>query len=220
MRARVLLAVKATQFERFGSTGRDPRLRALLESGDPRAAHVRQNHEETVRSRTRVRRILQAAGFDVRVAYRSRPIPDGSADLVVIVGGDGTVLDFARLIGSTPVLAVNSSPSTSVGHFCCATADTLESVLDRVFAGRAQPLSLSRIRVTVDGEPAHWPALNDVLFAHANPAATSRYLLRIGDVAEVQKSSGIWISTSAGSTGAIRSAGGECMDLSDRKSVV
>src|SRR4030095_2940770 len=46
------------------------------------------------------------------------------------------------------------------------------------------------------------------LFANRSPAGTSRYILRAGNRWEEQKSSGIWIATGAGSTGALRSAGG------------
>src|SRR4029077_5042421 len=60
-------------------------------------------------------------------------------------------------------------------------------------------------------------ALNDVLLTHSSPGATSRYVLRVGRVEEVQRSSGLWISTAAGSTAGIRGAGGRVLPLlSDR----
>jgi NAD+ kinase len=61
--------------------------------------------------------------------------------------------------------------------------------------------------------------LNEALFCHASPAATSRYILRVaredGTVLaeEEQKSSGIWAGPAAGSTAAQRSAGGEVLPL-------
>jgi NAD+ kinase len=55
------------------------------------------------------------------------------------------------------------------------------------------------------------------LIAHANPAAVTSYTLQLGDISELQKSSGIWIATAAGSTAAIRSAGGRVMPLRSRK---
>ena len=42
--------------------------------------------------------------------------------------------------------------------------------------------------------------INDVLIAHKNPAATSRYLLELNKTKEEQRSSGIWIATPMGST--------------------
>ncbi len=127
------------------------------------------------------------------------------------------MLDVARHVAETPVLAVNSSPSSSVGHFCRTTAEGFEAVLARVLAGQEVPVSLTRIRIVVDGVPHPDPALNDVLVAHRVPAATSRYILHVGTESEEQKSSGVWVSTAAGSSGAIRSAGGDLMDLGDER---
>jgi NAD+ kinase len=59
--------------------------------------------------------------------------------------------------------------------------------------------------------------LNDVLICHANPAAMSRYTIRIGTVCEEHRNSGIWFSSAAGSTGAIFSAGGRRMPLESRQ---
>ena len=59
--------------------------------------------------------------------------------------------------------------------------------------------------------------LNDLLVAHANPAAMTSYTLDIGSVSEPQRSSGLWIATAAGSTAAIRAAGGRILPLRSRK---
>ena len=47
-----------------------------------------------------------------------------------------------------------------------------------------------------------------MLIANQHPASTSRYTVHVGGKKEEQKSSGIWISTSIGSTAAILGAGG------------
>ncbi len=61
--------------------------------------------------------------------------------------------------------------------------------------------------------------LNEVLYCHASPAATSKYILRVRATAgrteheEEQRSSGMWIGPAAGSTAAQRSAGGQILPL-------
>ena len=60
-------------------------------------------------------------------------------------------------------------------------------------------------------------ALNDVLFCHECPASTTRYELTVGDRAEQQMSSGIWVASAAGSTAAIRAAGGRSMPAGSRR---
>lgn len=151
------------------------------------------------------------------------------ADLVITIGGDGTFLTVARHVVETPLFGVNSSPTTSTGHYCAATAATFAERLDDVLGDRVRPTALTRIAVEVDGgqtglapQPAPpaspaLPALNDVLFAHRVPVASTRYALKLGDHAELQLSSGIWVSTASGSTGAMGSAGGEIMRVDDRR---
>ncbi len=212
---RVLLAMKVSLYEIYGLRRRDGDLLDLLAANDPRVAKVRASHEETVSARQQVRTTLKAAGLQVVQTRRLSGVHDEGFDLIVVVGGDGTVLDVARRIMKTPLLAVNSSPSSSIGHFCCATAETLPGVLEEVLSGERQPTPLTRIRVSVNDQPEPLAVLNDVLIAHRIPAATSRYVLHVGDRSEEQKSSGVWVSTAAGSTGAILSAGGAAMDMRD-----
>jgi len=59
--------------------------------------------------------------------------------------------------------------------------------------------------------------LNDALFCHASPAATSRYIVSLDGIEEEQKSSGFWIGPAAGSTAAQRSAGGKVLSLGSQK---
>src|SRR6185295_10984691 len=72
---------------------------------------------------------------------------------------------------------------------------------------------IHRMSVAINGKPVREQAFNDVLIAHKNPAAMTRYRLTIGASAEQQRSSGLWISTAAGSTAGIRSAGGRRMPI-------
>jgi len=71
--------------------------------------------------------------------------------------------------------------------------------------------------VTVNGGIKSKRVLNDVLFCHASPAATSRYILRHGRTREEQRSSGIWVGPAAGSTAAQRSAGGRILPISSKQ---
>lgn len=209
----VLLTSKVTLYEMTNLERRDPTLVRMLREGDPAVAAIESSHLETVYARDAVRAVLESSKIRVHEARRLGRIPNGKYDLIVAVGGDGTVLDVARYVDATPVLAVNSSPSSSYGYFSCATADTLEPMLARVLADGVEPVELTRIALEVDGRRHPHSVLNDVLFCNAVPAATSRYVLGIGDDEESQKSSGVWVATAAGSTGAIRSAGGVVVDI-------
>ena len=72
------------------------------------------------------------------------------------------------------------------------------------------------MEISINGRATRELAFNDVLFAHKNPAAMTRYRVTVGSTLEDQKSSGAWIATAAGSTAGIRSAGGKRMPLESR----
>jgi NAD+ kinase len=187
----------------------DPEAQAIAQ----RVGLAKREHAATV---ARVRSSLEGHPGVEWLETVSAPILAG-ADLVVTIGGDGTFLTVARHAGTTPLLGVNSSPSTSTGHFCAALPHTFDEVLGACLAGERAPTALTRIRADIDGAELPFDALNDVLFANRVPVASTRFAIRIGDVSELQLSSGIWIATASGSTAAIRSAGGEVRPVGDQR---
>jgi NAD+ kinase len=130
-----------------------------------------------------------------------------TADLVVTVGGDGTVFTANKLDSSSPYLTVNSDPTNSIGHFTRANGATVAEVAERWRAGRATIEEVPRLRVSAGGRS--WEILNDCLFSSENPAAMTKYLLEVDGLREQQRSSGVWVATAAGSTAAIHSAGAD-----------
>lgn len=138
------------------------------------------------------------------------------ADFVISVGGDGTLLSASHYVRAGMMLGVNSAPGDSVGHFCSVNRANFAARLEAILSLKWRATELARLQVTLDGKPLGELALNDVLIAHYCPAATTRYLLRVGALEEEQRSSGIWIATAAGSTAGIGSAGGRHMPLRSR----
>jgi NAD+ kinase len=136
---------------------------------------------------------------------------------VVAVGGDGTLLGASHNVGKTPILGVNSAPDSSVGFFCAADAGTARTMLAQALEGDLAEMALTRMAVSLNGQIRHRRVLNEALYCHASPAATSRYILRLGRVKEEQKSSGFWVGPAAGSTAAQRSAGGRILPLGSKQ---
>jgi NAD+ kinase len=139
-----------------------------------------------------------------------------SAHFVISVGGDGTLLAAAHWVSGARLLGVNSAPRSSVGYLTSTRRASLMRDLTRIAKGTWLPQQVSRLEVALDGKPLP-PALNDVLVAHEQPAATSRYRLHLGKQAEEHRSSGLWVASAAGSTAGIRSAGGQPMPLDARR---
>lgn len=141
----------------------------------------------------------------------------GRARFVVSVGGDGTLLTASHYLEKATLLGINSAPRDSVGYLALCRRATISKTLDAIASGSLRPVPVTRLSVTLDGAALPEPALNDVLIAHQHPAATSRYLVRLGRQSEMHRSSGLWVSTAAGSTAGIRSSGGTVMPLRSRR---
>lgn len=198
---------------------------------DPMLIRSHKQHTETV---SHVRTVLERRFPSVRVVGTSLTRNDVKwCDLVVSIGGDGTLLRASHMIDhaspNTPILGVNSAPSTSVGFFCAANKDTFSPLIHSFSQLRSSSapsfaqspyftlLPLYRMRVAVNGVQLPDLILNDVLFAHECSAGTSRFWLRNGGHRMLMLSSGVWISTAAGSTGAVLAAGGEIQLTRDRR---
>lgn len=224
-RAHVCVVLKRSSFRTWVEEEKDARVAALLEAKDETVWRLRSSHQEHTETIDEVRAAI--ADLHVMATWHDRAAgfhADERCDLVVTVGGDGTLLAASHGIGpGIPLLGVNSAPNHSVGFFCAARKGSVREALVAALEGTLLRTELTRMRVELGGVALHERVLNEALFCHASPAATSRYLLRrIGDdghatAREEQKSSGVWVGPAAGSTAALRSAGGRIMPLSSRK---
>jgi len=212
---RVALVVKRSAYTRALDKP-DDRLHMLLERGDPTVANVMASHAEHSSTVKEVKQALAECGAKA-TRIRRRNFDDSEFDLLVTVGGDGTLLRASHNLGDTPVLGVNSAPSSSVGFFCGARKGEVLPAIRAALEGALKRTELNRMQVAVDGEVVHARVLNDALFCHQSPAATSRYIIAYGGIEEEQKSSGFWIGPAAGSTAAQRSAGGEVLPFTSRQ---
>lgn len=145
-----------------------------------------------------------------REGAESADIPD-IADLVVVLGGDGTLISVARLVGDqeVPILGVNLG---SLGFLTEITLDELYPVLESCLAGdyRVSERMMLRAAVERDGkEIQSHQVLNDVVI---NKGALARIVdleTKVdGNWLTTFKSDGLIISTPTGSTGYSLAAGG------------
>lgn len=210
---RLLVVYKKSQLELFQE--HDPTAARALASEEPEHhARFLVSHEENRASIEMVNAAIAERGLDADCRYRADREATHHFDLIISVGGDGTLLDVSHAVLDQPLLGVNSA-RTSVGHFCATDAQGFGPVLDRWLLGGLSETPMTRLEIAVNGVVHPTPVLNEVLFTHICPAAMSRYEITVGDHSEDQKSSGVWIATGAGSTAAIRSAGGGLMHPAD-----
>lgn len=218
MTERVIVVAKRSSYSRLTSGDVDQRARVLLRRGDPAVRKWKPAHEAHVRTLEKVRQALDELGVEALVLHGSHASfePRG-VSLIVTVGGDGTLLAASHSVHDVPILGVNSAPKYSVGFFCAGRPQGIKKTLADALEGRLPETCYSRMAVSVNGQVRSERVLNEALFCHAVPAATSNYILQVGRAREEQRSSGFWIGPAAGSTAAQRSAGGRVLPPTSKK---
>jgi hypothetical protein len=152
---------------------------------------------------TTVRQLLAELDFGLPVKTIDRSfLPNfdfGRCVLVVVIGQDGLVANTAKYVGDLPIVAVNPDPSRNDGvllPFQIANArNAVRRVLDRKFNQRE--ITLAEVNLN-DGQ--RLLAFND-FFIGCSTHISARYTIEVGRHIESQSSSGVLVSTGAGSTG-------------------
>ena len=123
----------------------------------------------------------------------------GPRDIVVTLGQDGLVANTAKYAVGLPIVAVNPDPKRIDGILLPFQVSEARAAVRAVIAGRAKrrEVALAEVRLT-DGQ--RMLAFND-FFIGMRSHVSARYRIRDGKRAEDQSSSGVLISTGAGSTG-------------------
>jgi NAD+ kinase len=143
-----------------------------------------------------------AAAAGVRVAA----LEDGDVDLLVVLGGDGTMLRALRATLGTgvPVLGINFG---RVGFLTTAEEDRLEDALARAFSGDLRVVDLCTLGASFDGE-SH-PAVNDVVVTSSRPGRMVQLGWEVaGEALGDQPCDGMICCTPSGSTAYNLSNGG------------
>jgi NAD+ kinase len=186
----------------------------LIKSKDSAVDAWQSGHREHSRTVEEVERVLDRLGVSVMWVRRAQAMFEApEAELVIVVGGDGTLLAASHSVADVPVLGVNSAPGLSVGFFSGARREDFAKKVSLALEGKLPSVTLTRMAVQVNGRLRSRRVLNEALYCHTSPAATSRYELRHGSRREEQRSSGFWIGPAAGSTAALRAAGGKVLPL-------
>lgn len=147
--------------------------------------------------------LKQDLHFDLPVLFIDRTyLPTynfGIASVVVVVGQDGLVANTAKYVGKLPIVAINPDPDRIDGVLLPFQVKEARSAVNRVLQNKARTRSVTLAQVSLnDGQKLL--AFND-LFIGAKSHVSARYQLTANQQTEPQSSSGILVSTGAGSTG-------------------
>jgi NAD kinase len=121
------------------------------------------------------------------------------SDLVVAVGQDGLVANVAKYVGAQPIVPINPDPARYDGVLLPFQPADARAAVTRVLEGTAKirSITLAEARLA-DGQ--RLLGFND-LFVGARTHVSALYALEAGGKRETQSSSGVLVSTGAGSTG-------------------
>ena len=133
-----------------------------------------------------------------------------ASDLLIVIGGDGTVLRVAReTAGSnTPLLGVNAG---RLGFLTSASIDDISESLETLWANRyiIDPLPLIEASGLSKGKSYKALALNDILISRgASPRLIELAVTVDGESLTIYRCDGLIVATPAGSTAYSLSAGG------------
>jgi NAD+ kinase len=167
-------------------------------------------------------RWLAARGRDVVVDPDTAVLlPDGvrvlacadlprGVDLIVVLGGDGTLLSTARLVGAlgVPILGVNLG---RLGFLTATTLEELYPTLERILAGdyATEDRMVLAAAVSRNGQVAgEYLAMNDVVVARGQGHLIELEVSADGHVMSAYRADGLIIATPTGSTAYNLSADG------------
>ncbi len=159
-----------------------------------------------------IRGYLASKGCRAQLWTRSgQPLPQEGMDALLVLGGDGTMLQAARDSGwnTLPLIGVNLG---TLGYMTQIEPESYKTALDQLLAGEGKIQSRMLLQVEVqprEGEDGRDKALNDVVFTRRGPLKLITYDVHVNGVFLCQyHADGILLSTPTGSTGYNLSAGG------------
>jgi hypothetical protein len=138
-----------------------------------------------------------------------------STQCIVVVGQDGLVANTAKYSLGCPIVAINPDPTRIDGILLpFSPAQAVEAVRTTLTGkSRIRQVTLAEARL---GDGQRLLAFND-LFIGARTHISARYRLQVGGVEELHSSSGVIVSTGAGSTGWLSSVFNQAQGLQQRQ---
>ncbi|KRT55517.1 NAD(+) kinase [endosymbiont of Ridgeia piscesae] len=133
-----------------------------------------------------------------------------NSDLVIVVGGDGTLLHAARELADQdiPLLGINRG---RLGFLADVTPNEMLPRLEEILAGKYEEEQRFLLSASIGDEPGndHFRAFNDVVLHKWNTPRMIEFETYIdGKLVNDQRSDGLIVSTPTGSTAYALSGGG------------
>ena len=141
------------------------------------------------------------------------PFSKMDADLIVTVGGDGTVLKTCMSVPKpeTPILAVNMGRR---GYLTEVGPENAMHAIESYIKGTCKTEERTKLSVAIEGESS-FDGLNEVVIASGTPSKMLHFMVSIDKSQLLEfRGDGLIVSTPTGSTAYSLSANGPIMDNS------
>jgi len=135
-------------------------------------------------------------------------MPNKKYDLLISLGGDGTLLNIAKKYLDTPIMGINTG---NLGYLTVSNKDNLHELLKKI---KSDEIEIEE-RILIDGSLGREGiiALNDIVISRGNYAKMIDTKLYIdGKYVDNYRGDGLIISTPTGSTAYSLSAGGPIVE--------
>jgi NAD+ kinase len=181
---------------KFGITA-NPHISTAFEAAKKILARLEPSHE--VHLEADLARSLERPGL---------PLAHMKVDVVLAIGGDGTILRALQL-SDAKVLGINSG---SLGFLAEVYAEEVDAYLERVARGDYRVEERMRLQVTVDGRRM-FDCTNEAVVHTAQIAKIRHFEIDLDEtLVERVRADGIIVATPTGSTSYSMSAGGPIVD--------
>jgi NAD+ kinase len=147
------------------------------------------------------------------------PFSKMDADLIVTIGGDGTVLKTCMSIPKpeTPILAINMGRR---GYLTEVDPENAMHAIESFIKGTCKREERTKLSATIEGEPSI-DGLNEVVITSGTPSKMLHFMVSIDKSQLLEfRGDGLIASTPTGSTAYSLSAGGPILDNSVEAFVV
>ncbi len=138
-------------------------------------------------------------------------------DLVIAVGGDGTFLRAAHFVDKQLLMGVNSDTRNKEGFFMKADKNNFDKKLKMVMKNKFVIKKLPRLEAYINNKKVDVFALNEFFIGAQKAYHAAKYVIKISNKRERQKSSGVLVTTPSGSHAWAKSCCGKTLPLNSRK---
>ena len=165
--------------------------------------------EDTITNHPKLKEKLEDLNLNINFELLSKKLEDFESDMVIILGGDGTLLRTqTKLSNEIPIFGINMG---TVGFLTEIEVNETFDSLKRILKG--DYYQEKRTKLVVSHENHQYSALNEVVIMTDEPSKMLHFQVEVdGEIIEEFRADGLIISTPSGSTAYAMSAGGPIVD--------